>query len=100
VNRLARITDPATSKASALTASEAVESELRTVLTRLVQFGRGSSRTLAAGNHAFRFVIAKRLSVLETRGLAERVQTEIDPETGRKAEVWRATSAGVEAVQR
>lgn len=98
MNRLARRTDPGTSRAAALEAAGVVINECQLVLERLVALGRGSSRSLAMGNHAFRFVVAKRLSVLEARGLAERVGIEVDAETGRKAEVWRATDAGVQHV--
>jgi DNA-binding MarR family transcriptional regulator len=98
--RLARKSDPITSHASAAKAQPCAESEARDVLIALVHIGRGNSREIANGNSAFRFIAAKRLTILEERGLVERTGIERDPITNRECVVWRATDAGLEAVQR
>lgn len=100
MSRLARRADPITSHLSAAKAKPTAESEAHEVLKRLVAIGRGNSREIAGGNSAFRFVAAKRLTILEDRGLVERMGIERDAVTNREAEVWRATAQGVEAVQR
>lgn len=100
MNRLARRSDPITSHLSAAKAKPCAESEAMDVLKALIRIGRGNSREIANGNTAFRFIAAKRLTILEDRGLVERVGIERDAVTNREAEVWRATNAGIEAVQR
>jgi len=72
---------------------------LRALVGFLDCWGYGGTSRQIAGNYtsdaAFRFVAAKRLSVLEKAGLAKRVGEAIDPESGRAAETWEPTDAGV-----
>lgn len=100
-SRLARATDPATSKAAAAQAvhvgPECIE-VLDDVVAYLDTWGSpGTSRQIAAhatADPAWRFVVAKRLSVLERHGLVRRAGDAPDPETGRTSTRWEPTEAG------
>lgn len=88
--KLARRTDPQTSKNAAERVCEFGPSHRALVLEALKRFGQAGAEQIAAATRLDAYAVRKRLPELEAQGLAEPTDRLRTTATGRAERVWRA----------
>jgi DNA-binding MarR family transcriptional regulator len=96
-SRLARRVDPSTSHESAadLVGSGQLHGELERIAAGLERRPGLTSRELASAINEDRYMVAKRMTVLEARGLARRGEVRKCSESGKRAITWWPVAGGV-----
>ena len=93
LKRMSRRTDPATSHEAAaeLVRSGRLDTQCSEVYAALRRHPGATSAEIAAAEGLDRFLVARRLPDLVSRGLAERCQSRVCKVKGTRAITWRAS---------
>lgn len=97
-SHLSRRVDPETSHAAAVdvVATGQLQGELERIAAGLSRRPGLTSRELAVAINEDRYVVAKRMSVLEARGVAKRGDIRECSESGKRAITWWPVAGGVQ----